>query len=124
MVKNEVLVGHVGVDSGTVAICDPAYAEYLTMDSVIEALEHSEDLPAPIGSATTDLGIVAPTGIGDGWFPVYAEYEDSAIVALRIEFKRPEPEGADIAQPLELNRERGTFQLSDQLEQPPQRPPH
>lgn len=104
----EKLIGHIGVDSGQMMLCDPCY-----IDSLWQKKERSEDFAASVagsegefnylGAAQATLsdkraGIldistaaVCSTGWGDGLYPVYVTYEGSRISEMRIVFISEEP---------------------------------
>jgi hypothetical protein len=86
-------VGRCGVDSGQIMIVDPCYvidnefgeAEY---EECCRATLDTEDNAGPI---MRNLAVVASSGIGDGYYPVYATIEDlggwgERIVKLEIDF--------------------------------------
>jgi hypothetical protein len=77
------LVGHVGVDSGTVVILDPRNADKIDLERDVQ-----DSLNGELKDA---LGIVHATAMGDGIYPVYAEYVDDQLQSLTIRFwKSPE----------------------------------
>lgn len=98
------VIGHFGVDSGTVMIIDPCYvlkdervldpkgaifgetSEYLrTVESTCESPWHGPVLLDEYPGQ--DMGVVCGTLWGDGTYPVIAEYNNSGrIVRLIIDF--------------------------------------
>jgi hypothetical protein len=77
------LVGHVGVDSGTVVIIDPCYADRIDLERDVQ-----DSLNGELKDA---FGIIHATAMGDGIFPVFAEYVDDQLQSLTIRFwKSPE----------------------------------
>lgn len=67
-------LGWVGVDSGSVVICDPCYADRAGgPDEWIEATSN-EISGGPLANA---LGVISVTHMGDGVYPVFAEYEST-----------------------------------------------
>jgi len=85
MTDNWRVVGRVGVDSGCIIIADPAYAEKVTEDEVMDAVN---DHAGPIAG---DLGVVVSTGLGDGMYDVEARIEDiegwgERVAEVRIRF--------------------------------------
>lgn len=99
---NEKLIGHIGVDSGQMLLCDPCYID--NMWSKSESPKDFRDLSSYegkfnyLGSAQATLsdkkaGIldmsvaaVCSTGWGDGLYPVYVTYEGDRISEMRIVF--------------------------------------
>jgi hypothetical protein len=64
-------IGDVGVDTGTVMICDPCNAEEIKDQlDVIDA----------------GLGVLVKSGDGDGIYPVFARYENGVTAEVRIMF--------------------------------------
>lgn len=106
----EKLIGHIGVDSGQMMLCDPCY-----IDSIWEKKDTRDfsDLSAfegefnYLGSAQATLsdkkagvlglsaGVVCSTGWGDGLYPVYVTYEGNRISEMRIVFISDEEEEED-----------------------------
>jgi hypothetical protein len=107
----EKLIGHIGVDSGQMLLCDPCY---------IDSIWSKNDVPANFGdlsafegqfnylgacqSTLTDkksgildkgAGAVCSTGWGDGSYPVYVTYEGDRISEMRIVFMSDEEEVDD-----------------------------
>ena len=88
------LIGHIGVDSGQMMLCDPCYIEGLWGDE--NDFDHeasSREKPvntdfsyrgacettlskAKAGVLAGGTGAVCATGFGDGSYPVYVEYSD------------------------------------------------
>jgi hypothetical protein len=67
-------IGDFGVDTATIAICDPCNAY-------------------EIGGAGWD-GVLIPSGEGDGVYPVFARYENGVCAEVRIMFvegEKPKP---------------------------------
>jgi hypothetical protein len=96
-----VLVGHVGVDSGQLMICDPCYikAEEWQDQPFAPAKPIDGSYPftyngacgatlsdAGFGSlGKFDTGVAFASGYGDGTYPVYATYnEDGRIARIEI----------------------------------------
>jgi hypothetical protein len=94
MMSKRKLIGHIGVDAGLCWIGDPCY------------ILHQDEQPKAIGTDWGDfvsqlygdshgfggkqfnydlghpgLGVVVPTGYGDGYYPVYAELNSEGRVA-------------------------------------------
>ena len=111
------LVGVIGVDSGNVLVCDPAYLKDVRSlqpdaiqdalcaelkdegDRVVEylrsglALRYNPDGSGPnyedLGFGDEGAGHVLPTWIGDGVYPVYVKTDGARITELRIDFVEP-----------------------------------
>jgi hypothetical protein len=64
---NRRLVGHIGVDSGTVVIVDPHN---------LDAVDHAfDEMIERTGTecVSRDGLVICPTGLGDGFYPVFIE---------------------------------------------------
>jgi len=97
------LIGHVGVDSGQIMICDPCY-----IDSSWEKKEwgNSEDFKkkceenkgkfnylgacaATLGEELAgqfDPGVATSSGYGDGEYPVYITYKEGRVKKIEVVF--------------------------------------
>lgn len=98
---SEVLIGHIGVDSGQMMLCDPCYinGNWDTNEADFQNIEQhhrefsyggaceatlSEKRAGVLGSG---LGAVCSTGYGDGSYPVFVRYNtEGRIIEMRIEF--------------------------------------
>ena len=86
-------VGAVGVDTGTVMIADPCYAEDMAKQVIVayEARENFADTTEwGFHGREKDgvAGVISTTGIGDGCFPVYVKRDaEGNVVALMIDFR-------------------------------------
>lgn len=105
------LIGYCGVDSGQIMLTDPCYVKDFVDDdafSVVGDLNAACRLPArdsyPYSyggacGASCNLdrggqlaykkghdgaGVVVSSGFGDGFYPVYAEYEDTGFMGVRV----------------------------------------
>ena len=86
------LVGRCGVDSGQIMIVDPCYV----IDNKFSEQQYDECCAVTLsdkqaGQIMHDLAVVSTTGIGDGYYPVYATIEDvggwgERITKLEIDF--------------------------------------
>jgi hypothetical protein len=82
----EELIGHVGIDSGLLAIADlcrattePEYQE------LVKAIDHNSET-----NKFHKEGLVVQTGFGDGWYKVYArKNEEGQIFEVRIDLDNP-----------------------------------
>lgn len=99
------LLGHVAVDSGQLVILDPDYieSEWKRRDGTGEfgggtheecarltlGPDHGGQLKFPAGH--DGLGVVAQPIMGDGVYPVYADYVDGKVAALTVEFVEGAP---------------------------------
>jgi hypothetical protein len=99
---SEILIGHVGVDSGQVMVGDPCYLDdFEAQGDGPERMDHPEPYPfsyegacsatlsaRAAGELGSGLAVVASTGWGDGLYPVYAEVDPTSgrIAALRVVF--------------------------------------
>lgn len=95
--SNRVLIGRCGVDSGQIMITDPCYmiGDGFTDDDYQKACDItlSEEKAGPMMYEKGHEGkaVVSSAGIGDGYYPVYATYEDledwgERIMKLEIDF--------------------------------------
>lgn len=98
-------IGEVGVDSGQVIITDPCYLKGFQNDECgsdkeIKKMQESGEYPYSYAGACArtlseeqggeiglgEQGVVSSSGFGDGSYPVYAEYSEGRVKALRIVF--------------------------------------
>tara|TARA_R100000781_G_scaffold1721_1_gene2908 strand:- start:673 stop:948 length:276 start_codon:yes stop_codon:yes gene_type:complete len=81
MSKSEIVVGHVGVDSGTILITDPCYIkEDYDYKQVVEPVYQN------LWSHTLKgLGFITTSGYGDGYYPVYATVREDKDWGARVE---------------------------------------
>ncbi len=86
------LIGHVGVDSGQLVLVDPCYIDDQwdgsTYNKVCDATS-SENLAGTLPYARGHEGFLVAfgTGYGDGFYPVYAEYnEEGRVARVTVEF--------------------------------------
>lgn len=103
--KNEwTLVGHIGVDAGLCWIGDPCYILHKNPAELPESLgedwsgfceELGEEYPTAKSFNYTKgyegLGVVVSTGLGDGFYPVYAKIENldrlgKSVTAIYVDF--------------------------------------
>jgi hypothetical protein len=93
-IKKRKLIGHVGVDTGTIYIGDPCnFMDKREWDAFTKQHKLSASTrPQPIGpqAAGSYTAIVSPTGHGDGIYPVYAEMEGDRVLSLTISFDTDE----------------------------------
>ena len=98
---SEVLIGHIGVDSGQMMLCDPCYinGNWDTTQADFDCIEQHKDefsyggacqatlSEKKAGVLESGLGAVCATGYGDGSYPVYVRYNsEGRVVEMRIEF--------------------------------------
>jgi hypothetical protein len=85
-------IGDIAVDTGRIVVADPC-----RVDEVMEAIGGAFD-PTCYREGKLELGtgVVLPTGVGDGIYPVFAEYDDTfpskfgeRIARITIEFENP-----------------------------------
>jgi hypothetical protein len=103
----EKLIGHIGVDSGQMMLCDPCYIDSIwekkgTKDfNDLSAFEGEFNYLGACQSTLSDkasgilkngVGAVCSTGWGDGSYPVYVTYEGDRISEMRIVFMSDEEE--------------------------------
>jgi len=92
MTLKKKLVGHIGVDSGLVFIGDPCYIKQHKQlydpkkwdDFVDERYGKNDDY-----EQTKEMcsGVVTNTANGDGYFPVYATFdEDGCVTKIEVQF--------------------------------------
>jgi hypothetical protein len=90
--SRKVHIGDVAVDSGRIVVMDPCNA-----DEVVEMIGHTEGPTCyRKGKLNMGIGVILPTGIGDGIYPLIAVYDDTLpskygnrIARLLIEFANP-----------------------------------
>lgn len=92
MNETKTLIGSCGVDSGQIMIVDPCYV----IDGKFSEQQYDECCTVTLsdeqaGQIMGDLAVVSTTGIGDGYYPVYATIENIAgwgerITKLEIDF--------------------------------------
>jgi hypothetical protein len=101
------LIGHCAVDSGQLMITDPSYVGYFDQTAEFGspvpeghfsyagacnrtlADGHNGQMNFPAGHA--GVGVVSRTGLGDGYYPVYATFADidgwgERVVKLEVHF--------------------------------------
>lgn len=92
----DALIGFIEVDAGMVWIGDPCY---VMGDDAPNRVTDWQDFVkasfepgghAPLGDG---VGVVAPSGYGDGRYPVYATHRDGRIAELRVVFIDDEEAG-------------------------------
>jgi hypothetical protein len=84
-------VGHIPVDSAQVVIIDPCY---INKDNIERMYNHASDVTLsktlgetfPNLEGTLNLGFATSTGSGDGYYPVYAQFEGKRVSAIKITF--------------------------------------
>lgn len=97
------LVGHVGVDSGQVMICDPCYIDSSwkkkdwkdTEDFKKKCVENTNKFNYLGACQATlskelagqfELAVASSSGWGDGEYPVYATYQGGRVKKLEVVF--------------------------------------
>lgn len=88
--SKRVLIGSCGVDSGQIMITDPCYvigddftdADYEKVCEITLAEEGAGFLPFAKGHE--GKAVVSSSGIGDGFYPVYATYSEEGMWGERI----------------------------------------
>lgn len=77
-----------GVDSGTCGIFDAGYYEDYHYEGGIDDdwFERMVIQGLPEFRITDGMGAFSSSGVGDGWYPVFAEYKGSRAYAIRIKF--------------------------------------
>lgn len=84
------LIGRCGVDSGQIMITDPCYvigdefndADYEKVCELTLSQDGAGALPFAAGHE--GKAVVSSSGIGDGFYPVYATYSDEGMWGERI----------------------------------------
>lgn len=99
--KNEdrELLGKIGVDAGIVWIGDPCYVLHKTGKEKKELEEvigknwnefcnklDGEATEFPFSHGNPGLGVCISSAYGDGYYPVYGEYEDGVLARVVIDF--------------------------------------
>jgi len=93
-IENAELIGHVGVDSGTVMIGDPCYTlpddasqrdeTARTWEVLCSKTDYSKQVQELFGDG---MGLIVSSGYGDGYYPVYAERnEEGRILRILVDF--------------------------------------
>ena len=90
------LIGHVGVDSGQLVLMDPCYimnmwdvTTYEAVCAQTTSVEMAGKVPYPMGHE--GMLVATSTGYGDGFYPVYAEYnEEGRVKRVTVEFMEEE----------------------------------
>ena len=86
------LSGSIGVDSGMVLICDPAYLGYPEFKRDIKTLMIGERQisvfePVRIGTKDMYLGALVKPYFGDGRYPVWVETNDNGqVIKVEVQF--------------------------------------
>jgi len=89
-VLKRVLVGRCGVDSGQIMIADPCYLigdDFADKDyKAACAITLSDDQAGslPFAKGHEGKAVVASSGIGDGFYPVWAIYDEVEMFGERI----------------------------------------
>jgi len=107
----EKLIGHIGVDSGQMMLCDPCYidsiwekkadADFSNLSAFSGEFNYLGCCEATLSDKNAGIlgfsvGAVCSTGWGDGLYPVYVTYEDNRVSEMRIVFMSDEEEYEDI----------------------------
>jgi hypothetical protein len=95
------VIGEVGIDSGCLVLVDPAYTAY------VEGFWERPNLDATLyrvmspHAVNVQLGVVVPTGMGDGVYPVEGRFENvdggQRLAEIRIRFLPHPVIGYDLA---------------------------
>jgi hypothetical protein len=93
----ERLLGHVGVDSGIIAVGDPCYLvaggspRDPDWQEVVAQMFDAGNPRRIEGTSAVEVEatVMTTTPDGDGLYPVYAEVRDGQIVSLRIDLSDP-----------------------------------
>ena len=101
--KDWIKVGEIGVDAGICWVGDPCYVLHTSAPKAIgrDWLQFCDLLRSGAGSegATqfnydmghAGLGVVVPTGYGDGTYPVYVQKNEAGrVVAVMVDFDAEE----------------------------------
>lgn len=84
-------LGDLRIDTGMIALCDPAHASAVAESLDLEKIGAGEDFVALVGEGQQTLAIACVTGLGEGNYRVVARHEDvpgfgRRIAELRIMF--------------------------------------
>lgn len=94
-----VLIGHVGVDSGSLMIGDPCYLDGgFDYDEWVDSVDFEKYVfPGPSDYAKPGEGstVAFPTYFGDGTYPVYAEQDSGGNLRVIIELEGEPDEDYD-----------------------------
>lgn len=88
--EEKILIGHIGVDSGTIYIGDPCYLRgEINPDDISHAIQKAWDNEKFTASLNYKLGhegagIVSSTYDGDGTYPIYAVFKNGENRPLRL----------------------------------------
>jgi hypothetical protein len=87
--SKRIQIGVVGVDSARLVITDPSYIKSQWSAELIDRCWDLTPPPLLAGQLTypaghDGLGVVFVAGLGDGVYPVFAEYEDAGPFGRRI----------------------------------------
>lgn len=83
-------IGDVCIDSASLILADPFTANFEYSKEQIFNMGNSYkqhlniDHPENEGEIDHDMAIMVKTGLGDGFYPVYAKYEDLGPLGKRI----------------------------------------
>ena len=103
MEKEWKLIGHFGVDSGMVIICDPCYLKYWKDNAYVGGEPTGEFSYDGAGRATGKIlnageltinattAVVTSTGRGDGTYPVYGQFKNGRVINVFISFDNTIP---------------------------------
>jgi hypothetical protein len=93
------LAGHCAVDSGQLILVDPCYVREDSPSKSLSMIELYEEICEVsirdnFGPIMNDSAIVTSTGWGDGYYPVYVNFNDSTqrVESLEIKFIHDENE--------------------------------
>ena len=83
-------IGQVCLDTGCLALVDPCHADAVEIDP-----ENYDVHDLHIESTEAPIGVILPTGMGDGFYTVEARFAEAGmakgrIVEIRIQFLPPE----------------------------------
>jgi hypothetical protein len=104
---NKILLGHVGVDSGQLLLCDPCYiqSEWEQEDFNDEVPKHNFSYNACSNITLNEegggqlkykmghegVGVAFSTGIGDGFYPVFQNFDEAGnLISVEVVFQFPE----------------------------------
>lgn len=82
--KNKKLIGHLGVDSGQLMICDPCYALDDNNYKKVCNMTIAQHIGEVVIKDVAGNCIAFKTNTGDGAYPVYAEYHKDGKQIERI----------------------------------------
>ena len=85
-------IGNIGVDTGLCWIGDPCnvVSQVEDWDTFCEKMNGATAVSFPFRCGGEGAGVCCHTGMGDGFFPVYANIHDGLITSVDVVFMEEE----------------------------------